>query len=416
MAFDKAKFLNAVKADPQLRKHDLQAFEQRYEELLRDHGPALDDMAKHANRIASARMQRVMTMDPEQVKREILQRELQTTGIDWARFYAGKQDEHAAVTRHLTQLKMSFTADELLAGNARDAQSDAHPEYVTPPEALNLRNTCHGNTLKNAVVARADSYQQIKAAAGSHNTLSTVMGMLGAGILAFGPDAAKAATHAMGAGSSVPMAIAAGIAFLGLDTVGAIVTAICILLWFVVMLFTPCSLTGMVINWTSSGLLFDDLYVEHGDSIVTTSKPAARYAGATQITADSYVDLGPGMQAVSVGYFYHKGASFAVVGVQGAIRLGLYRPVGDQGATGLGQNHIYTGWVIPKIGSSHALASITADQSASAFYANHSFPTDDTSASAGPLSVETRLSDYSYMWSSRDIYQFTVIVERGLGG
>jgi hypothetical protein len=206
------------------------------------------------------------------------------------------------------------------------------------------------------------------------------------------------------------------VTLLTLDTVGLIVTAIFILLWVVVLLLTPCSLTGMVINWTSSGMLFDDSYVDHGESIITTSKPSSRYVGATQITADAFVDLGSLGQAISVGYFYHKGAQIAVVGVQGALRLGLYRPVGVQGTTGLGQNHIYTGWVIPKIGSSHARGDITSDASAKAFYDNHSFPTEDTSATYGSLSIETRLSDYSYEWSSRDIYQFTIVVEQGLGG
>jgi hypothetical protein len=415
MTFDRAKFMSALRADPQLKGHDLDAFEQRYSDLLRDHGAALDEMARNVNKIIGARLRDVMTMDPERTKREILERELQTTGIDWARFYAGKQDEHEAVTRHLRQLKLSFTADDLLRGKARDAQSDAHPEYVTPAEAQNLRNICHGDTIKNTVIARANAYQQIKAAAASGSTLSTVMGMLNGGILAFGPDAAKAAIHAMGSGASPPAAIAAGIAFLTLDTVGLIVAAIFILLWAVVLLLTPCTLTGMVINWTSSGLLFDDAYVDHGDSIITTTKPSANYIGATQITADAFIDLGATGQAVSVGYLYHKGAQVAVVGVQGALRLGLYRPTWDPGTTGLGQSHIYTGWVIPKIGSSHARGDITSDASAKAFYDNHSFPTEDTSATSGPLTVETRLSDYSYMWSSRDIYQFTIVVEQGLG-
>jgi hypothetical protein len=187
MAFDKAKFMSALRADSHLKGHDLDAFEQRYEDLLREHGPALDEMAKNANQIIGARMRSVMTMDPERVKQEILQRELQTTGIDWAQFYAGKQDEHEAVTRHLRQLKLSFTADDLLGGKARDAQTDAHPEYIIPADAQNLRNICHGDTIKNTVIARANSYQQIKAAATSNDTLSTIMGMFSGGILASVP-------------------------------------------------------------------------------------------------------------------------------------------------------------------------------------------------------------------------------------
>lgn len=414
MTFDMAKFMASMRQDPHFKNFDHDAFEADFSAALKEHGPALEELARNTDRITAERLRSLHTTDPEQLRQQILQRELHEAGIDWARFLAGKQDEHEAVDNHLKKFNAPFTAADLLGGKGISLlkQTPSSGETITYADAQNAKNLT-GESLKTFVLQRANSYSAIKNAAQAGDKLHVVTNMLAGGILAFGPSATRAALNAKASGASVPMSILAGVIAIGLPELGLAVAAVFAVIWAVVLVFSKAYIVAAVINWTSSALVLDDTYVLHGAEPTITSTVTGAYQGVSYVSALEAFKLDEANSAVYIAYFLGEG-NIGLVGVNGAFRLNLARPVGQSADTGLGQMHIYTGYAFEKIGGTFILTGITSDASSEAFYQRH-FSPSDSYASYGKYTVQTRLNDYpDWSFSAKNLYQLTVVQEAGV--
>jgi len=414
VSFDMEKFMAAMRHDPHFKGFDCDAFEASFSATLKEHGPALEELAKNTDRIAAERLRSLHTADPEQLRREILRRELHEAGIDWERFFAGKQDEHEAVDAHLKSFHAPFTAADILGGKGMSLlqQVPASGETITIADAQNAEHLT-GESLKTFVFQRASAYSAIKNAVQAGDKMSIITSMLAGGILAFGSKGTRAALNASSSGASRAVAILAGVMAIGLPELGLVVTAVFALIWAIVLVFSKAYIVAAVINYTNSALVLDDVYVLHGDEPTITSTVTGDYQGVSYVSAREALNL-PGIgSAVFIAYFLGPG-NIGLVGVNGAFRLNLVRQVGQPDNTGLGSMHIYTGYAFEKIGATYILSGITADTSSEAFYQRH-FSPSDSYASHGNITVQTRLNNYpGWSLSAKCLYQLTILKEAGV--
>ena len=108
--FDLAKFKTSIEQDPHFKNFDFDAFEAEYSKVEKQYATQIEELSKRAQQISDQRIRALYEADPEQLRQQILQREIQVSGIDWVRFYAGKTDERDAVEKLLKKF-LSGLAD-----------------------------------------------------------------------------------------------------------------------------------------------------------------------------------------------------------------------------------------------------------------------------------------------------------------
>lgn len=415
------RVVSSLKEDEFFNDFDFDSFEKEFSAVIKEHGSALDELSERYDQILGENMSFLYNENPEDLKREILQDELQTVGIDWERFHAGKQDEYEAVNKHLKGLDLSFTAADILSGKAFSVLSkETHDqgEAITLAQAKSLEGLT-GNAIKTFVIQRARIYQSLKGIDPSDisNFFHVVTSMMQGGLFSWGERGARAALRTLGTGASIGTAIAAGITAIGgLAAVVALASTFFFLLWFAVLIFSKASILVAVVNRTPHHLLFEDPYILHGEDNPTMPKTIPLTGGPPVSALQGvYIKIpGVGEQtAMFVGYYFSKG-NIGFVGVNGAFRIKVVPPSGG-GNTGLMSGyHIYNGYAFLKFGGTHILTDITTDTSSESFYKNNRdrFVSGPTRNSNGEITVSSKLNAYPSNWSTKNLYELTIVKDK----
>lgn len=261
--------MSSLKGDEFFNDFDFDTFEKEFSAVIKEHGSALDELSERYDQIVGESLYSLHNEDPENLKREILRDELQTVGIDWERFFAGKQDEHEAVNNYLKKLNLPLTAANILSGKAFSILAEKtrdKSEGVTLEQAKTVERQT-GSMIKLFVIQRIRVYEALKDIDTSDNSniFDVVTAMIQGGLLSWGETGARVALQALAVGATMGTAIAADITAIGgLVVVVALASLFFLILWIATLVFSKGSILVAVLNRTSSHLLIKDPYIVMG--------------------------------------------------------------------------------------------------------------------------------------------------------